>query len=83
MRVLVFFSELLFELPQFHFILPQQSALVDVLIDTRLILDLFGACSKLKCGDGLAEALRRGRDHGHHGGLAVTTQGVLEETRQL
>jgi hypothetical protein len=72
--VLVFLSELLFEFPELHLILPQQRPLIDILINTRLILDLLGSRGKLQSGDGLAEALGRGRYHGHHGRLAVASQ---------
>ena len=53
----VFLGEFLLELAQFHLILPEQSALVDVFVDARLVLDLFGAGCELKSGDRLTEAL--------------------------
>ena len=79
-NVPILLIELEFELPQLHFVLSKQCALVHVLVDSRLVLDLLGPGRELKRRDGLAEALRGRRDHGHHGGFAVTPQGVLQET---
>ena len=72
--MLILLSELLFEFPELNLILPEQRPLIDIFINTGLILDLLGSRSKLQSGDGLAEALGRGRYHGHHGRLAVASQ---------
>jgi hypothetical protein len=67
---------------QLVLVLTDESLLVQVLVDRRLVLDAFGAMGELEGGEGLEEGLGRGGDHGEHGCLAVSPQTVRQQPRQ-
>lgn len=62
---------------QLLLVLAKQGLLVQVLVDAGLVLDLFGAGCKFKRAQRLVECFERGRDHGHHRGLAIAAEGIL------
>mmetsp|Transcript_25456 Transcript_25456/g.42643 ORF Transcript_25456/g.42643 Transcript_25456/m.42643 type:complete len:226 (-) Transcript_25456:451-1128(-) len=64
-------------------VLQQQRLLIHVLVHLRVVLDVLGAVDELERGQRLQEALEGGRDHRHHGRLAVPPEAVLQDARQL
>lgn len=77
------FNKLLLKLSKLNFVLAKERSLIDVFVDTRLVLNLLGARGELEGRDRFSEALACGRDHGHHGGFAVAAKGILEQAGQL
>ena len=77
--VTIFLVQLLFQLAELNFVFPEERPLVDIFVNASLIFDFLSPGSELEGGDALTKALGRGTDHGHHGGLAVATERVLEE----
>ena len=75
--------QLLLEPLELDLVFPQESPLVDILINASLILDLLGSVGELERRLRLSKGVSRWRDHGHHGSLTVTTKGVLQDPGQL
>lgn len=74
---LIAFVEFFFELFKFDLVLAEEGALVDVLVDIGLVLDVFSPICELEGLVRLVERVRRRRDHRHHRRLAVASKRVL------
>lgn len=81
--VLLGLGELVLEHGDFVLLLAQEGVLVDVLVDLGVVLDVLCAVGELQRGERLALTVGRGRDHAHKSGLAVATEGVLEDAGDL
>ena len=71
------------ELLEFNLVLAQKGALVDVFVDYRFVFDFFGPGCEFECLVTFVVGVEGWRHHGNHRGLAVTTQGVLQESCEL
>jgi hypothetical protein len=56
--------------------------LVQILVNEWLVPDAFGPVGEFQRRQRLKESLRRGRNHGEHGGLAVASQTVTQQSSQ-
>ena len=74
---LITFVEFFFELFEFDLVLAEEGALIDVLVNICLVLDVFGPICELEGLVRLVERVRRRRDHRHHRRLAVASKRVL------
>ena len=74
---LITFVEFFFELFEFDLVLAEEGALVDVLVNICLVLDVFSPICELEGLVRLVERVRRRRDHRHHRRLAVASKRVL------
>ena len=74
---LISFVEFFFELFKFDLVLAEEGALVDVLVDIGLVLDVFSPICEFERLVRLVERVRRRRDHRHHRRLAVASKRVL------
>ena len=75
--------QFLLQPPQLDFVFPQKRPLVYVLVDPGLVLDFLGPVCELECRLRLPEGIGRRGDHCHHGGLAVASEGVLQDSGEL
>lgn len=80
---LVALVEFVFELLELGLVLAEEGALVDVLVDVGLVLDVLGPICELERLVRLVERVRRRRDHRHHRRLAIATKRVFKEPREL
>ena len=69
--------------PELLLVFLQERALIHVLVDGRDVADVLRAVGELERRERLRKRLERRGDHAHHRRLAIASEAVLEDTREL